>query len=173
MKNLPIDPSKVPGWGVDANPENDPTYPMRDRSQEDKRGMNWRRPPQQRETVEILQSIERNNLTAVFGTSTPPSGVSGMIRRQAFRYSESEWAHWLMLMAADRVNVVEGLVEDVGRGRIPNIPGEMGIRSELEHNRSGLMRKVVISGAILSLGILAARILATDGSRRPPATRRD
>jgi hypothetical protein len=172
MRNLPIDPSKVPGWGVDANPKNDPTYPMRDRSHEDKRGMNWKRPPQQRKTVEILQSIERNNLTAVFGTSTPPSGVSGMIRRQAFRYSESEWAHWLMLMAADRVNVVEGLVQDLGRGRIPNIPGEMGIRSELEHNRAGLMRKVMVSGAILGIGILAVRLAASNRPGERPASRR-
>lgn len=172
MRNLPIDPSKVPGWGVDANPKNDPTFPMRDRSHEDKRGMNWKRPPQQRETVEILQSIERNNLPAVFGTSTPPSGVSGMIRRQAFRYSESEWAHWLMLMAADRVNVVEGLVEDLGRGRVPNIPGEMGIRSELEHNRAGLMRKALVAGAVVGLGILAVRIATSDGGGRRHGTRR-
>jgi hypothetical protein len=172
MRNLPIDPSKVPGWGVDANPENDPTFPMRDRSHEDKRGMSWNRPPQQKETVEVLQSIERNNLTAAFGTSTPPSGVSGMIRRQAFRYSESEWAHWLMLMAADRVNVIEGLVEDLGRGRIPNIPGEMGIRSELEHNRTGLVRKALIAGAVLGGGILAARIATSERGRRRPGTRR-
>ena len=172
MRNLPIDPSKVPGWGVDANPENDPTYPMRDRSHENKRGMSWKRPPQQEETVEILQSIERNDLTAVFGTSTPPSGVSGMIRRQAFRYSESEWAHWLMLMAADRVNMVEGLVEDLGSGRIPNIPGEMGIRSELAHNRQGLIRKALIAGAIVGLGILAVRIANSNRSGTGRGTRR-
>ncbi|GEL44034.1 hypothetical protein MEX01_46250 [Methylorubrum extorquens] len=172
MRNLPIDPSKVPGWGIDANPENDPTYPMRDRSHEGKRGISWKRPPQQKETVEILQSIERNNLTAVFGTSTPPSGLSGMIRRQAFRYSESEWAHWLMLMTADRVNVVEGLVEDLGRGRVPNIPGEMGIRSELEHNRLGLMRKALVAGAVVGLGILAVRIASADRGGRRPGTRR-
>jgi len=172
MKNLPIDPSKVPGWGVDANPKNDPTYPMRDRSHEDKRGMSWNRPPQQEETVEILQSIERNNLTAVFGTSTPPSGVSGILRRQAFRYSESEWAHWLMLLAADRVNVIEGVVEDLGRGRIPNIPGEMGIRSELAHNRSGLVRKALIAGAVLGVGIFAARIATYNKGGRRSGTRR-
>ena len=86
-----------------------------------------------------------------------------MIRRQAFRYSESQWAHWLMLMAADRVNVVEGVVEDVGRGRIPNIPGEMGLRSELQHNRDGLVRKVLVTGAVLGLSVLAVR-LATSGS---------
>ncbi len=51
--------------------------------------MTWERPPQQKRRVEILASIEHNKLPAVFGTSTPPSGLSGMIRRQAFKYSES------------------------------------------------------------------------------------
>jgi hypothetical protein len=77
-----------------------------------------------------------------------------------------------MLMAADRVNVVEGLVEDLGRGRVPNIPGEMGIRSELEHNRSGLMRKALVAGAVLGLGILAVRIASADRGGRRPGTRR-
>jgi hypothetical protein len=133
---------------------------MRDISGDDKAGMSWQRPPQQEETVEVLQSIERNNLSAVFGTSTPPRGVSGMIRRHAFRYSESEWAHWLMLMAADRVNVVEGLVQDLGRGRIPNIPMEMGLRSELAHNRAGLIKKVALSGAVIGIVFLAVNILS-------------
>jgi hypothetical protein len=38
------------------------------------------RPPQQESDVEILQSIEHIRTPAVFGTSTPPSGVSGMVR---------------------------------------------------------------------------------------------
>ncbi len=32
-----------------------------------------------------------------------------MIRRAAFRYSKNDLRHWLMLMGADRVNVVEGM----------------------------------------------------------------
>lgn len=158
MRNLPIDPSTIPGWGIDADPRNDPTYPMRDRSRDDDRGMSWERPPLQTRRVEILASIEHNRLPAVLGTSTPPRGLSGVIRRQAFRYSESQWAHWLMLMAADRVNVVEGLVEDVGRGRIPNVPAEMGVRSELAHNRAGFVEKVAIAGAVVGLGILLTRL---------------
>jgi hypothetical protein len=165
MQNQAIDRSTIPGWGIDADPENDPTYPMRDISGDDNAGMNWRRPPQQEETVEVLQSIERNNLSAVFGTSTPPRGVSGMLRRQAFRYSESEWAHWLMLMAADRVNVVEGLIEDLGHGRVPNIPAEMGLRSELAHNRAGLIKKVAISGAVIGLVFVTAKMLARRGAK--------
>lgn len=160
MNNPSIDPTKIPGWGIDADPRNDPTYPMRDRSKEDKGGMNWRRPPQQSESVEILQSIERNNRPAVFGTSTPPRGLSGMIRRVAFRYSESEWAHWLMLMFADRINVVEGLIDDLGRGRVPNVPGEMGLRAETAHNRSGLLTKVAVSGAVMVVGIMALQMIS-------------
>jgi hypothetical protein len=158
MRNRPIDPSTVPGWGVDADPQNDPTYPMRDITRDDSRGMNWTRPPQQRARVEVLTSIEYNARPAVVGTSTPPRGVSGVIRRQAFRYSESQWAHWLMLMAADRVNVVEGVVDDLTRGRVPNVPVEMGARAELAHNRSGLAAKLALTGAAIGLGILVSRL---------------
>ena len=147
----PIDPSAVVGWGVDANPENDPTYPYRDRSHDEGLTKDWQRPPLQRTDVEILQSIEHIRTPAVFGTSTPPSGVSGMIRRAAFRWSESNWLHWLMLMGADRINVVEGVVQDLARGKIPNIPAEMGVRSEWQHNKRGL----AIKGAV-AVGVTAA-----------------
>ena len=171
MQKQTIDPLTIQGWGIDADPENDPTYPMRDISADDKVGMSWHRPPQQEETVEVLQSIERNNLPAVFGTSTPPRGVSGMLRRQAFKYSESEWAHWLMLMVADRVNVVEGLLQDLGEGRVPNIPGEMGLRSELAHNRAGLIKKVAVAGAAIGLVFITANMLARRGTKERNYTR--
>jgi hypothetical protein len=164
-----IDPSTIPGWGIDADKENDPTYPIRNIEGDDKRGMNWRRPPQQKETVEILQSIERDNRPAVFGTSTPPSGISGILRRVAFRYSESDWIHWLTLMAADRINVVEGLFQDLARLKFPNIPQEMGLRSELAHNRNGLMKKVAISGAFIGLVVVLSRMR----SERPSGRRRN
>ena len=99
-----IDPSTVVGWGVDADAENDPTWPMRDRSMDDGPGMNWTRPSLQQPEVEILQSVEHLRRPAVVGLSTPPSGLSGSIRRYAFRFSESEWGHWLLLMLADRIN---------------------------------------------------------------------
>jgi hypothetical protein len=130
--------ASVIGWGVDADPENDPTYPMRAAYRDDKGGMNWPRPALQPNSVELLQSTEHNRRTAVFGTSTPPSGLSGAIRRRAFHRSEGKWGHWLMLLMADRVNMVEGLFQDFGRGRIPNIPAEMGMRSELRHNLPGV-----------------------------------
>ena len=149
-----IDASKVVGWGVDANRENDPTYPMRDRSEEDRTGAGWQSPPAQHSTVEVLQSVEYNRRPAVIGTSTPPSGLSGVIRRFAFRFSESDWTHWLLLLGADRINMVEGVLQDLGRGRVPNIPGEMGIRSELRHNKAGFAKKVAVV-AVLGAAVYA------------------
>jgi len=148
MTQALVDTAAIPGWGIDADPDNDPTYPYRDRSRDQGPTSDWQRPPQQATDVEILQSIEHIRRPAVFGTSTPPRGLSGLIRRGAFRYSESHWLHWLMLMGADRINVVEGLVEDLGRGRIPNIPAEMGIRSELRYNKRGFARKVAVTAAV-------------------------
>ena len=136
-----IDPATVLGWGVDANPENDPTYPMRDRSREEKTGSKWLRPPVQQPGVEILQSNEHIRQPAVVGTSTPPRGLSGAIRRVAFRYSESQWMHWLMLIFADRVNVVEGNLSDLARGRLPNHFREMGLASEWRSDRGRFIRR--------------------------------
>ena len=154
MDKMLVDTATIPGWGVDADPENDPTYPYRDRSQDTGLAMNWERPPQQQPDVEILQSIEHNRLPAVVGTSTPPSGISGMIRRFAFRYSESNWWHWLLLMGADRINVVEGVVQDLGRGKVPNIPAEMGARAEWRHNKKGFVVKTTVVLAVTA-GLVA------------------
>jgi hypothetical protein len=142
-----IDTATVPGWGVDADPENDPAYPMRHTEQMETRGLNWQRPAIQDPGVEVLQSIEHNRRPAVTGTSAPPRGVSGMVRRAAFTRSESDWFHWLMLMGADRLSVVEGVVDDVRQGRLPNIPAEMGLRAEWRHNKKGLAIKSAVAVA--------------------------
>jgi hypothetical protein len=148
-----VDTSAIPGWGVDANPKNDPTYPYRDRSADDRSG-EWARPTRQEPEVELLQSVEHKQLPAVFGTSSPPQYVSGAMRRVAFRWSESHWAHWLLLMGADRVNMVEGLVEDLARLKVPNIPKEMGVPAEWKHNKKRLAVKV--GAAALIVGAWAA-----------------
>lgn len=146
----------IEGWGVDADDSNDPTFPMRNRRDNDVPRI-WSRPPLQPPEVEILQSIEHIRLPATFGTARPPRGLSGVLRRLAFRYSESNWWHWLGLMAADRVDVVEGLVEDVAGGRLPNIPAEMGVRAELQHNKAGLVKKVAVVAAVGAAALIAFR----------------
>src|SRR3712207_6590672 len=157
MNQTKIDPSQVPGWGVDADPENDPTYPMKRRNDGEHAGYSWERPPQQPVDVEVLHSNERPNVSAVFGTATPPAGLSGMLRRFAFKYSESSYGHWLPLMLADRIGVVEGVLHDLTRGKLPNVFVERGWKADWQHQRGSLigriaLRVVLISAAVVYLG---------------------
>lgn len=114
--SVPHDPTRIQGWGADRDPAQRPAVPM-ERTPPRLDGLHWDEPEPQPATVEVLHSIERPGLTPVFGTSVPPSGLSGIIRRRAFRHSENNLRHWLMLLAADRINVVEGLVDDVRQSR--------------------------------------------------------
>src|SRR3954466_12171955 len=122
------EPGRPIGWGIDADPRNDPTYPIKNRTDAEQAGYTWERPPQQDSGVEVLHSNERPNLSATYGTPVPPSGLSGAIRRVAFRYSESAYGHWVPLMVADRINMVEGVLQDLSQGRLPNVFAEMGWR---------------------------------------------
>ncbi len=122
----------INGWGVDADPKNEPTYPIKNYTGDDHQRLNWERPPLQEVTVEILKSSERPTLTAVFGTSVPPSGLSGVIRRYAFKSSESEYGHWLPLLLADRINVVEGILDDLRQGPCSEYFRRKRLESRLE-----------------------------------------
>ena len=153
MEHTAKDPSQIKGWGVDADSKNDPTYPMKHRSDGEHAGYSWERPPQQPSTIEILRSIERPDVTSVFGTSTPPSGLSGSIRRFAFGYSESSYGHWLPLMLADRVSVVEGILGDLKYGHVPNIFAELGWKAEWKHNRTSLVRRILVRVVLISATI--------------------
>lgn len=139
---------KVPGWGIDADPENDPTYPMKpNRTDDEQKGYTWPRPPQQPVTMEVLHSIERPNISAVYGEAAPPFGVSGMLRRFAYHYSESSLARWLPVALADRVNVWEGYLDDLAHGYIPNCFAERGWGAEWRHDPNRVVRKVAIGTA--------------------------
>ena len=151
MENLNNDYTHIKGWGIDADPKNEPTYPMKKYTGDDHKRLNWDRPPLQPVNIEVLHSTERPNITAVFGTSTPPSGLSGAIRRYAFQFSENQYMHWLPLLLADRVNVVEGIVDDLKRGHIPNIFAERGMIAELKHNPKGLAKRILVTVAVTSI----------------------
>jgi hypothetical protein len=148
MENNPEKYSHIKGWGIDADPENEPTYPMKHYTGDDHKRLNYQRPPLQRPDVEILHSNERPNLPAVFGTTIPPSGLSGAIRRYAFKYSEGSWGHWLPLILADRINAMEGIVDDLVHGHIPNIFMERGWNAEWKYNRKAFVTKIAVSVAV-------------------------
>lgn len=154
MDNTQDKYAHIKGWGIDADPKNDPTYPMKTRTGQEHDGYSWQRPTQQKVDIEVHHSVERPNLSAVFGTSVPPSGISGMIRRLAYKRTENQYSRWLPLMLADRVNMVEGVVQDLLHGHVPNIIDEKGLKSDWKYNRPKLLGKLAV-GAALALGAAA------------------
>lgn len=152
------DYSHIPGWGIDADPKNDPTYPYRHRMERksgapEKSDSSWERPTQQPVDIEVLKSIERPTVSAVFGTSVPPTGLSGQIRRLAFKSSESEYGHWLPLLLADRVNMVEGILDDLKQGHVPNIFAEKGLKAAWKYDRKGLLQSVLIGVLVTTAAV--------------------
>lgn len=141
--------SHIKGWGIDADPENEPTYPMKKYTGDDHKRIHYERPEQQPITVEVLHSNERPSVSAVFGTTVPPSGLSGAIRRYAFKYSEGSFAHWIPLIIADRINVVEGLIDDFKQGIVPNVFAERGWKAELKVNKKNFALKVAAGVAVV------------------------
>ena len=144
----------IPGWGMDADPENDPTYPMKHANGADHQRLDYEKAPQQPLDIEIFHSIERPGVTRVFGTSTPPSGLSGAIRRYAYKFSEANAAHWMTLILADRVDVIQGKINDIKHGIIPNPWIERGWRAEWKYNRSAFIGKATTTALLITAGIL-------------------
>lgn len=157
MESIADNYSHIKGWGIDADPENEPTYPMKKYTGDDHSRLNYERPPLQDVDIEVLKSNERPNLTAVVGTSTPPSGLSGKIRRFAFTFSEGQWRHWLTLILADRINMVEGIIDDIKNGYVPNIFAERGWNAEWKYNKKGVLTKAAIGAAALTAIILLSQ----------------
>ncbi|MCI2240463.1 hypothetical protein MO973_33800 [Paenibacillus sp. TRM 82003] len=124
--------ARIPGWGVDLDPADRPAFP-RERFDPDLNGAHWEFPERQPERLPRERSIEHAFLTPVFGTATPLKGVSGAVRRYAYRYGEARTAHWLLLIAADRVDSVEETVRSFA-SRHPDDPvTETGVLAEATH----------------------------------------
>lgn len=147
-------------WGADLSPQNRPGIP-RERVPPNGTGAHWEVPEKQIPKVKIHKTLERSHLTPVFGTTCPPKGLSGRIRDFAYRnYTENHLRHWFLLLAADRVDVVEGILEDLREGRGVRPIKEMGLKSELERFKSFKdPKKIAIGVAVLGLSVLAIRRL--------------
>jgi hypothetical protein len=149
-------PGNVSGWGADLASADRPAVP-KERTPPRLPNVHWQEPSPQPVEIEVFHSTERPGITPVFGTSTPPSGVSGMLRRLAYRFSENDLRHWLILLMADRVNVGEGLVSDLAHGHVPNLFAEMGAAAEWRYNRAGFVRKALLASAVVGLAVYFAR----------------
>jgi hypothetical protein len=120
----------IPGWGLDLNPESRPSYPK------EKQGEGiapWNYPEQQPERQRRERSTEHKFLTPVFGTAQPLRGLSGAIRRYAYTFSEGRLAHWLLLIAGDRVDVLESRFDGLLRGLPDNPITESGVLREVRN----------------------------------------
>ncbi|GAB2983333.1 hypothetical protein LWP59_17400 [Amycolatopsis acidiphila] len=126
--------ARIPGWGADLDPKDRPSVPKL-RWQEDRTGAHWEFPERQPERGRRERSIEHKFLTPVFGTSCPPRGLSGVLRRLSYRkYSEGRAAHWLLLLAADRVDAWEHHARSFLTLRPDNPITETGVLSEFSRH---------------------------------------
>ncbi len=145
------DYAHIVGWGADLDHKNRPAYPM---ERTPPRLDPLLQPPQQQsENVKILRSNERPTITPIFGSTVPPSGISGKLREFAYQYSESDLRHWLILLFADRIHMFEGIASDLKRGHLPNLIAETGMKSEFEFNRTQAIRKTVVVAGVLGVAL--------------------
>jgi hypothetical protein len=166
--------ARIPGWGVDLDPADRPSVPKL-QFQEDLSGAHWEFPERQPEKFPRERSIEHAFLTPVFGTSCPPRGLSGAIRRLSYRrYSEARAAHWLLLVLADRVDAWESHLRSFATLHPDNPITETGVRSEFSHHglrsRLGVRRADLphqaLDPVIVAGPWVAAAWVAYAGSRR-------
>jgi hypothetical protein len=123
--------ARIPGWGVDLDPAVRPSVPKLS-YREDLTGAHWDVPERQPELVPRERSIEHGMLPPVFGTTAPLHGVSGAVRRLAYRrYSEATLAHWLLLMAGDRIEAWGAHARSFVTLRPDNPVTETGVVTEI------------------------------------------
>lgn len=170
METLTEKAHRVKGRGIDADPENEPTYPMKNYTGDDHNGLNYQKPKQQKVTIEALHSNERPTITSVFGTSAPLSGLSGVLRRLAFRYSESSFGHWFPLIFADRINIWEGFLSDFKKGFFPNIFAERGWKAELKYNKKQFITTTAVK--VLAATFVFAWMMTSGRRKRKRALKK-
>jgi hypothetical protein len=171
--------ARIPGWGADLDPRDRPAVP-RERFDPGATGAHWDFPERQPEKRPRERSIEHKFLTPVFGTSTPTKGLSGVMRKYAYRnYSEAQAAHWLILLASDRVDAVESHLRSFVSLHPDNPVTETGVLSELSRhgyssrvgrNRADLKHQwidpILVAGPWLAAGGLVFAAVRAVARRR-------
>jgi hypothetical protein len=100
----PTSPAPRPPWaGFDLDPARRPGVPK------ERTPAPWphaRFPPARMEATPSAPTHDRKGkpMPPVFGTAVPLHGVSGLLRKAAYRYPDHVTRHWTMLLLADRVD---------------------------------------------------------------------
>jgi hypothetical protein len=96
----------IPGYGADADPTKRPGYPRELRPQ--LRGDAKGPPERMHSDVKVFKHGQpARKMPPVFGTAQPPKGLSGALRAFAYKYPDHWTRHWMVLLMADRVDVME------------------------------------------------------------------
>lgn len=92
----------IEGRGVDLDPTQRPGVPM-ELEPQPLPGSQMPIEPQ-RSAYPVFSHGGKQKMPPVFGTAAPPKALSGVLRKLAYHYPEHMARHWLMLIAADRVD---------------------------------------------------------------------
>jgi hypothetical protein len=164
--------ARIPGWGADLDPADRPSHP-RLQYAPDSTGAHWDFPERQPEERPRERSVEHAFVTPVFGTAQPLKGLSGAIRRFSYaRYSEGRLGHWLLLIAADRVDAWEEHLRSFATLRPDDPITQTGVKGEFTHSglasRKGRVdaRHHVLDPVVVAGPWVAGAWVATTGVRR-------
>jgi hypothetical protein len=107
---------RMPYWGADRRIEDRPGVP-RESVPHRLAGAHWRVPEQQTPRVGVLVRAGLAQLTPVFGTCQPPHGLSGQLRKAAYRIPDWRARHWMIVLLADRIDALESRIRRLLRKR--------------------------------------------------------
>ncbi|HEX6178974.1 MAG TPA: hypothetical protein VF057_11490 [Thermoanaerobaculia bacterium] len=157
--HLPADVRRIKGWGVDLDPKNRPMSKKELPSNvKTVRGdvRDWQVPHDK-----VHVSNEHPDITPVFGATVPPRGLSGRMRDYAYEFGEGTNRHWMTLLMADRIDMLESMVTDTLRGKPDNLIEETGLPAYMNY---GDRRRVYMWAGAAALVAVGLGFLAT--SRR-------
>ena len=124
--------ARIPGWGADLDHADRPAFPREQPGIAT--GAHWDLPPQQWTQPRREKSVEHERLTPVYGSAQPLHGLPGLIRRFSYdTYSEGQTAHWLLLIAADRLDAVTSHLRSLISRRPDDPITESGVLGERGH----------------------------------------
>jgi hypothetical protein len=94
-----------PGWAIDRKKEDRPGVPQETKGAASK---GESAPLVRQQASEPPPDVGPNRfLTPVYSTNSPPRGLSGLMRHAAYKIPEHKSKRWMLLLAADRVDVLE------------------------------------------------------------------
>jgi hypothetical protein len=104
QSSLTLASALIPGWGVDRKEKDRPGVPSETTVPAPLQGA--QEIQLSHEGVPAIVAPNRF-ITPVFSSANPPRGLSGLLRRAAYRFPDYRSRRWLLLMVADRVDAIE------------------------------------------------------------------